>query len=288
MTISLQSTTRRYRASPAGLSLILFAASWIVVILIAAIFADRLARFDVTEMDLAARLKPPICFGGSIKHLLGTDELGRDVLSRLLFSIRTTMLIAVGATFLSMVIGTTFGFAAAYFRGSVEHVIALLTDVQASMPFLIVALTVMAFFGRDMVLFIGLMGLYGWERNARIARGLAIAGQSQGYAATAAHLGAHPVRVYLQHILPNTASTLIVTATLLFPEIVLAESGLSFLGLGVQPPTTSLGIMVGIGREYIVRAPWMILVPSLVIVFTTISISLIGDWLRDQLDPTLV
>ena len=163
----------------------------------------------------------------------------------------------------------------------------MFADFQASIPFLIFALAVLAFFGNDLALFIGLMGLYGWERYARIARGLAISANAQGYAAAVRQLGASPGRIYLQHVLPNIASTLIVSMTLVFPEIILLESGLSFLGLGVQPPMTSLGNMVGYGREYLTRAPWILLAPAFTIILTTLSISILGDWLRDRLDRTL-
>jgi peptide/nickel transport system permease protein len=146
---------------------------------------------------------------------------------------------------------------------------------------------VLAFFGNSLLLLIALMGLFGWERDARIARGLAISASAQGYASAVRQLGASPMRVYLRHILPNIASTLIVSMTLVFPEVILLESSLSFLGLGVQPPMTSLGNMVGYGREYITRAPWIMLTPSLTIVFTTLAVSMLGDWLRDRLDPTL-
>ncbi|MNE13045.1 Oligopeptide transport system permease protein OppC [compost metagenome] len=169
----------------------------------------------------------------------------------------------------------------------VEHLVLVLADFQAALPFLIMSLAVLAFFGSSMPLLIGLMGFYGWERYARIARGLAISASAQGYAAAVVQLGATPTRVYMKHILPNVASTLIVSMTLTFPEIILMESGLSFLGLGVQPPETSLGNMVGFGREYLTRAPWIMLAPAFVIMMTTLSISLVGDWLRDKLDPTL-
>jgi peptide/nickel transport system permease protein len=131
------------------------------------------------------------------------------------------------------------------------------------------------------------MGLYGWERYARITRGLAVSAKSRGFAGAVLQLGARPSRIYLRHILPNIASTLIVSMTLVFPEIILLESGLSFLGLGVQPPMTSLGNMVGYGREYITRTPWILLAPSITIVLTTLSVSVFGDWVRDRLDPTL-
>ena len=160
-------------------------------------------------------------------------------------------------------------------------------ETETWMIYTLLALAVLAFFGNALPLLVALMGLYGWERYARIARGLAIAANAQGYAAAVRQIGARPLRIYLGHVLPNIASTLIVSATLSFPEIVLLESGLSFLGLGVQPPMTSLGNMVGFGREYITRAPWILLAPSVTIVLTTLCVSLLGDWLRDRLDPTL-
>jgi peptide/nickel transport system permease protein len=257
--------------------------TWLVAMVLVAFFADQLRPFGITAMDLTSRLSTP----GNIKHWLGTDELGRDVLSRLLQSIRVSLIIAFGATILSAVFGTALGFAAAKFRGTVEHLVLVLADFQAALPFLIMSLAVLAFFGSSMVLLVCLMGFYGWERYARIARGLAISASAQGYAASVVQLGATPMRVYLRHILPNVASTLIVSMTLTFPEIILMESGLSFLGLGVQPPETSLGNMVGFGREYLTRAPWIMLAPAVVIMLTTLSISLVGDWLRDKLDPTI-
>ncbi|KRB58399.1 peptide ABC transporter permease [Rhizobium sp. Root708] len=256
---------------------------WLAAMVVTAAFADHLRPYNITAMDLTSRLSVP----GSAKHWLGTDELGRDVLSRLIQSIRISLVIAFGATILSAVFGTVLGFAAARFRGSVEHLVLVLADFQAALPFLIMSLAVLAFFGSSMVLLVCLMGFYGWERYARIARGLAIAAGAQGYAAAVVQLGATPMRVYLRHILPNVASTLIVSMTLTFPEIILMESGLSFLGLGVQPPETSLGNMVGFGREYLTRAPWIMLAPATVIMLTTLSISLVGDWLRDKLDPTV-
>lgn len=267
--------------------LVLLAAAWLAAMLITALFADHLRPFSITALDLKHRLSPPVGFGGNWLHPLGTDELGRDVLSRLIASIRISLLIAFGATAIGTVIGTSLGFLAAHFRGWVEQVVLALIDFQAALPFLIMALAVLAFFGNALPLFICLMGFYGWERHARIARGLAIAANAQGYAAAIRQLGASPARIYGMHVLPNVASTLIVSATLSFPEIILLESGLSFLGLGVQPPLTSLGNMVGYAREYLQRAPWILLSPGTVIVLTTLCIGIAGDWLRDRLDPTL-
>ncbi|MCJ8518812.1 peptide/nickel transport system permease protein [Pseudorhizobium tarimense] len=256
---------------------------WLSVMLLVAIFADALRPYGITAMDLTNRLSAP----GDPKHWLGTDELGRDVFARLIQSIRVSLVIAFSATIISAIFGTALGFAAAKFRGIVEHIVLVLADFQAALPFLIMSLAVLAFFGSSMVLIVCLMGFYGWERYARIARGLAISASAQGYASAVVQLGASPLRVYFRHILPNVASTLIVSMTLTFPEIILMESGLSFLGLGVQPPETSLGNMVGFGREYLTRAPWIMLTPALVIMLTTLSISLVGDWLRDKLDPTI-
>ncbi len=268
-------------------ALALAALVWVALMLLVAIFADQLRPYGITQFDLRNRLAPPLGFGGVLAHPLGTDELGRDVLSRLLVSVRISLLIAFGATALAGLLGTTLGFLAAHFRGWVEQAVLMLVDFQAALPFLILALAVLAFFGNSLPLFVCLMGLYGWERHARIARGLAVSADAQGYAAAVRQLGAGPWRVYLRHVLPNIASTLIVSATLSFPEVILLESGLSFLGLGIQPPMTSLGNMIGYGREYLTRAPWILLAPSGVVVLTTFSVSVLGDWLRDRLDPTL-
>jgi peptide/nickel transport system permease protein len=263
--------------------LVWLAIGWLVAMVVIAVLALVIAPYTFTSPDLKNRLVPP----GNALHWLGTDELGRDVLSRLLISIRISLMIAFGAALISATMGTILGFLSAYFRGVVEQVVLMLADFQASMPFLILALSVLAFFGNSLLLLICLMGFFGWERYARISRGLAISASAQGYAAAVTQLGGSPLRVYLRHILPNIASTLIVMMTLVFPEVILLESALSFLGLGVQPPMTSLGNMVGYGREYITRAPWIMLTPALTIVFTAMAVSLLGDWLRDRLDPTL-
>ena len=229
-------------------ALVVAALVWVAVILAVAVLADVIRPYGITQFDLRNRLAPPLGFGGVAAHPLGTDELGRDVFSRLVVSIRISLLIAFGATAMAALLGTTLGFLAAHFRGWVEQAVLMLIDFQAALPFLILALAVLAFFGNALPLFVALMGLYGWERHARIARGLAISVTAQGYAAAVRQLGARPMRVYLRHVLPNIAATLIVSATLSFPEVILLESGLSFLGLGIQPPMTSLGNMIGYGR----------------------------------------
>ena len=280
----LGSLGRRVARFPLAVGL---AVLWLALMVVVALGADLLLPYSITAFDLKARLAPPLFLGGTLAHPLGTDELGRDVLSRLIMSIRMSLLIAFFGTLIAASLGTLLGILAAHFRRVAEAVILMAIDFQASMPFMIIALSVLAFFGNSLPLFVALMGFHSWERYARITRGLTLAANEQGYAAAIRQLGAGPGRIYGLHVIPNIASTLIVSMTLTFPEIILLESGLSFLGLGVQPPLTSLGNMVGYGREYITRAPWIMLAPATVIVLTTLSISLLGDWLRDRLDPTL-
>src|SRR6516165_5479393 len=177
---------------------------------VVALGADFLAPYSFTALDLRARLSPPVFMGGSWAHPLGSDELGRDVLSRLIMSIRLSLLIAAA-------FGTTMGFVAAHFRRKVEAVVLMMIDFQASVPFLIIALAVLAFFGNSLSLFVVLMGLNSWERYARIARGLTLSANEQGYAAAVRQLGASNLRVYGLHVLPNIASTLIVSMTITFP-----------------------------------------------------------------------
>ena len=267
--------------------LVLACLAWLVLMMVIALSAEWLMPYGFTQIDLRARLQPPVLFGGDWRHILGTDELGRDVLSRVISAIQISLLIAFASTLISTVLGIFLGVLAAHFRGWVENLVLTLVDFQASMPFMIIALAVLAFFGNSLFLFIVLMGFYGWERAARIARSMTISANEQGYAAAVHDLGASAWRVYGKHVLPNIASTIIVNITITFPGVVLLESGLSFLGLGIQPPMASLGNMVGYGREYLQSAPWILLCPSVIIVLTTFSMSLVGDWLRDRLDPVL-
>lgn len=277
-------TKGRWRSTPFGIRLCIL---WLAFMVAVALGADLLAPYEITKLDLLARLRPPLLFGGSADHILGTDELGRDVLSRLISAIRISLLVAMMATMVGALVGTTLGMIAAHFRGIVDDAVMVLVDAQASMPFLIIALAVLAFFGNNLVLFIFVIGLYGWERYARIVRGLAMTAMEQGYANAVRQLGASGWRINVIHILPNVLSALVVNVTLCFPEIILLETGLSFLGLGIQPPMASLGNMVGAGRDYLGNAWWMAAFPGMAIIVTTLSISLLGDWLRDRFDPTL-
>ncbi len=163
----------------------------------------------------------------------------------------------------------------------------MFVDAQASLPFIILALAVLAFFGNSFWLFVLIMGINGWENYARLSRGMVLSANTHGYVVAVRSLGARPKRIYARHVLPNIASALIVQFTLNFPSTILLETSLSFLGLGIQPPLTSLGLMLGTGRDYLLFAWWLSVFPGILIFITTLSVSLLGDWLRDRLDPTL-
>ena len=252
-----------------------------------AVLAPLVAPYGYAEQDLLARLLPPAFAGGSADHWLGTDHLGRDILSRVIYAIRVSMTVAVLGALIGAVAGTALGFLAAHFRGWAEETIMALVDVQAAMPFLIFALLVIAFFGNNLVLFVVLVGFHGWERYARLARALVIDAKTTGYADAARAIGLPRWRTYLVHIAPNVASAMVVQLTLNLPETILLEAGLSFLGLGIQPPLTSLGLMLNDSRLYIALYWWLPAVPGLVIFLTTLSVGLLGDAMRDRLDVSL-
>ncbi|NTF44528.1 ABC transporter permease [Rhizobium rhizogenes] len=259
----------------------------LVSFILVAIFANVLAPYRFAQIDLHARKVTPILFGGTFKHMLGTDELGRDILSRIFYGLRTSLLIALGASAISLALGTTLGLLAAFRRGFADMLIRVAVDFQASMPFLIIALAVLAFFGDNLWLFMGLLGLYGWERYARLVRTMAGLELERGYVAALKRNGAGMPRIAFLHVLPNILSVVLVNLTVILPEILLQESALSFLGLGIQPPLVSLGSMVGAGRDYIMTEWWISILPGIVIFLLSLSISLIGDYLRDAFDPTL-
>lgn len=265
---------------------VMLSAGFLLVVVLVALLADWLAPLPYTAQNLAARLKPPLTEAGGITYWLGTDQLGRDILSRMIFAVRTSILIAVMGTLIGAVFGTLLGFLAARLRGVVDQAIMMLVDAQAAIPALFLALTMLAFFGNNIVLFIILVSIDGWDRYTRLARGLVISEQESDYINAVEALGAGTSRVILRHLLPNIAAALVVQATLNFPGTILLETSLSFLGLGVQPPGTSLGLMLGEGRRYLLNAWWIAVFPGLTIFLTTLSMSLFGDWLRDRFDPT--
>ncbi|MHA1567092.1 MAG: ABC transporter permease, partial [Alphaproteobacteria bacterium] len=210
-----------------------------------------------------------------------------DVLTRLFHGIRLSLSLALIGTVIGATLGTLLGFVAAAMRGIVEDAIMALVDFQASLPFLIIALAVLAFLGNSLMLFVLLLGVYGWETFARLTRGMVLAAQEKDYVTAVRSLGANHVRVYFRHVLPNIVSVLIVQLSLNFPETILIETSLSFLGLGIQPPLTSLGLMLGEGRNFLLVAWWVAVLPGVTIFLTTLSMSILGDRLRDRLDPKL-
>ena len=266
---------------------IMFAFLWVALCILAATFSNWLAPHFYQTMDLRHRLAPPVFMGGTWDHVLGTDEVGHDVFSQLLASLRVSLLVALAASIFGSALGTSLGFLAAQLRGWFDDALMMLVDAQAAIPFIIVALTVIAFFGNSLPLFVIVVGLYGWQTYARLARGMAMSVVQRGYIRAVVALGGGPGRVYARHVLPNIAGVLIVNATIGFPEVILLETALSFLGLGIQPPLTSLGTMLAYGRSYLVSAWWIAVVPGIVLSLTTLAVSLIGDWVRDRLDPTL-
>lgn len=287
-TVGLSSTPAPAARAPKNRMspVVTLSAGFLLVVVLVALFADWLAPLPYTAQNLAARLKPPLTESGGTTYWLGTDQLGRDILSRMIFAVRTSILIAVMGTLIGAVFGTLLGFIAARLRGFVDQAIMMLVDAQAAIPALFLALTMLAFFGNNIVLFIILVSIDGWDRYTRLARGLVVSEQESDYINAVEALGAGPSRVILRHLLPNIAAALVVQATLNFPGTILLETSLSFLGLGVQPPGTSLGLMLGEGRRYLLNAWWIAVFPGLTIFLTTLSMSLFGDWLRDRFDPT--
>lgn len=258
------------------------------IVVLVTVFARLILPFEFDQMDLRARLAPPWPLEGStLIHPLGTDKLGRDVFSRLLIATQTSILLALLGTVIGAVLGTFLGFVSAHFGKWVDEAISTVVDFQAAMPWFIIALAVLAFMGNSMTVFLLLMGLYGWERYARITRGLVLAAREEGYARAIHALGGKPRVIYLRHVLPNILSPLIVQLTINFPETILFETSLSFLGLGIRPPMTSLGQMLGDGRDYMITAWWLAVIPGTVIFLTTLSMSIFGDWLRTRFDPSL-
>ena len=282
-------------AQPAALSsparrkrlplLVRTAAGFLLLVLIAGIGADLLAPYDYRATDLLHRLSPPVFAGGDWSHPLGTDALGRDVLTRLLYAARTSLLIAIIGTLVGAVAGSALGFLAAHFRGWVEHVVMAAVDFQAAVPFIIIVLFFIAILGSDLWLLLILIGFAGWEVYARLARGLVLSAKEQNWVLALQGLRIGWPVIYARHVLPNIAAALIVQMTLNFPGTILLETSLSFLGLGVQPPGTSLGLMLGEGRDHLLRAWWLAVIPGMLIFLTTLSMCILGDALRDRLDP---
>ncbi len=253
-----------------------------------ALLAPLVAPFDPLDQSLISRLRPPIGFERYKEgHYFGTDELGRDVLSRSLYGLRLTLSLAMAGACIGLVLGGFLGLMAGLRRGWAEDVIMATVDIQIAVPFTLIALLVLAVFGSNIQVLVFVLGIYGWEQYARIVRGEVRKITELPFIEAARASGGSPRYIALRHILPNIVSPLVVQFTLSVSNIVILESTLSFLGLGVQPPTATLGSMVGFGRDYMPTAPWIVIAPAMMIVLITFAVQILGDWLRDRADVRL-
>lgn len=282
MTTATATTTISAWAANRPSPLAATAALILAILFTGGLFAPWIAPYGLEDMDLMARLVAPFT---SSAHILGTDELGRDILTRLLYSLRLSFVLAVCGTLIGAILGTALGFLAARFGGVVDDLVNVGVDFTASLPFIILALTILAFLGTDVKVIIVIMAFYGWDRYAKLSRNLARSAYTEGYAGALESLGLPTRRILLKHILPNIASALVVNMTLNFPGMILLETSLSFLGVGVQPPMSSLGTMLGFGRDYLTTAWWIAVVPGVAIVISTLSMSVLGDWVQQKLEP---
>ena len=284
--LSTRAPSAPRRALPVPLVIKLCMGVLLVVALIA-ILAPLLTPYTYSQQNLLKRLSPPVFMGGDWAYPLGTDNLGRDMFTRLVYGIRTSIAIALVGTCIGAVFGTTLGYIASRRRGLVDETIMMMVDVQAALPAFFVAIACVAFVGNALWVFILLVSLEGWERYTRLVRGLVISEHGKPYVQAMLALGASRWRTDMLHVFPNISAALVVQATITFPWTILLETSLSFLGLGVQPPETSLGQMLGSGRQYLLQAAWIAVIPGMAIFLTTLSMSLFGDWLRDRLDPSM-
>ena len=258
------------------------------LLLMLALLAPWIAPFDPNQQKLLARLRPPVGFERALpQYWLGTDQLGRDLLSRCLHGLRLSLALAFFGGLFGLVIGVAVGLAAGLMRGVADALLMGLADVKLSVPFTLVALLVIALAGTSTEVLLVVLGLAYWAHFARLVRGQVIALRDMPYVEAARAVGASPLRVALRHMIPNLVSPVVVMATLNFSNLILLESSLSFLGIGVQPPTATLGSMVGQGRDYMASAPWVVAAPALLIVLVALVAMLLGDHLRDRLDARL-
>lgn len=256
------------------------------LIALAALFAPWLAPHDPYAQDVTRRLIPPIWHDkGSWEHLLGTDKLGRDYLSRLLFGARVSLIIGLVTAVIAGVIGTTLGVLAGYYGGRVDAVISYLITTRLAMPVVLVALAMASLVGGSLQVVILLLGLLLWDRFAIVTRSATQQLRDAEFIAAAKALGASTPYILLRELLPNLMSALTVVATLEMAHAILLESTLSFLGLGVQPPTPSWGLMVAEGKAYMFFQPWVILIPGVVLALLVLAINLVGDGIRDLTAP---
>jgi peptide/nickel transport system permease protein len=272
---------RIFIKSPAAL----FALILILMIILLAILAPVISPYPPDQQVLVARMKPPMFESAKGVHLLGTDGLGRDILSRIIFGSRVSLLIGVMSVVVAGTVGVVLGLFAGYFGGWVDVVIMRWTDVQLAIPFLVMALAVVAALGSGLVNIILVLGITGWVQYARIVRGETLRVREEEFVIAAKSIGVSEYRIIFRHILPNVTSSIIVMASLQIARFILMEASLSFLGLGVPVEIPTWGRLVADGRDYLSIAPWISTIPGVVIFVTVLCINIIGDRLRDMLDP---
>jgi peptide/nickel transport system permease protein len=266
----------------------LFGLAVVVIVLLAATFAPLLSPFDPLEQDINQRLKEPGWRNAEGQvHPLGTDHLGRDILARVIFGSRIALVVGLSAVLISGVLGMMIGLVAGYFGGTVDDFFMRLADIQLAFPFILLAIAVIGVLGPNLRNIIIVIGVSSWVVYARVVRGEVLSIRERDFVQAAIALGSRDGRILVRHILPNAFTPWLVVATLDMARVIVLESALSFLGLGVQPPTPTWGGMLADGRVYLSTAWWLATFPGLAILVTVLGINLLGDGLRDTLDPRL-
>ena len=259
---------------------------FITLVILLAIFAPFLTVHDPYQQDLLSRLQPPVWHEkGSWDHILGTDFLGRDYFSRLVYGARISLFIGIGAALISGLIGTIMGVMAGYFGGKIDMIVTFLVTVRLSMPVVLVALAVVALVGGSLLVVIFVLGLLLWDRFAVVMRSSTLQIRSMDYVSAAQAVGCSTTRILISEIMPNVVNNLIVVLTLEMAHAIILEAALSFLGLGVQPPLPSWGLMVSEGKDMMIFEPWLITIPGVALFVLVLSINLLGDGVRDVTAP---
>ena len=263
-----------------------FSALVVLAILIAAIFAPWIAPHDPGFQNFIVSLQPPVWQdGGSWSHLLGTDNLGRDIYSRLIFGARLSLTIALFAILLAGTIGIALGLLAGYLGGITDSFIMRVVDAFLAMPFILMALAIVAALGPSTFNIIVIMAVTNWPRYARLVRGEVLSLKQKDFVLLARVAGLPAWKIAIKHILPNITNSILVLATLDIGRVIILESSLSFLGVGIQPPDVSWGLMLSDGRSYMGVAWWLTVMAGVAILISVLCVNVLGDWLRDRLDP---
>jgi peptide/nickel transport system permease protein len=260
----------------------------VLAVAFCALGAPFLALHDPNDQSLRRRLIPPAWEGkGTWEYPLGTDHLGRDIFSRAIYGSRVSLTVGFSAVLISGTLGALLGLIAGYYGGKIEAIIMRLVDIQLAFPFILLAISVVAVVGAGLNNVIIVLGIAGWMVYARIVRGEVLSVKEREFVVAAKAVGVRDSLILFRHILPNVLTPVIVIATFSVANVIILEAALSFLGVGVEPAIPTWGGMLADGREYISTAWWLATFPGLAIMFTVLGINLIGDWLRDILDPRL-